>query len=325
MGSVFFVKMGRSHFDFNKTKINLKLALNRMKIQKNKQSNQIKAGRRAIAELLKEGKEDVARVKVEAVIRDDMMLQALEILDLFVELLLSRVELLKMQTGCPFDMKEAVCTVIYAAPRVNAKELTEVRHQFIEKFGKPFASEAMENKGNCVNSKLIRKMSIIPFENATIFEYLESISKEHKLDWKSPLSAAPGEMDMFPTPPNMAAPLQPQPYVASPYPPQQMHPQQPYAPPPSQGQPVLPGANYNSNSNLASMFPTVPGPAPQAYASPPPPQANVYQHHQMPPPPMNNNNTPPPPDYANFTTPGNPNDDVPGMDDLLARFQNLKK
>jgi hypothetical protein len=33
-----------------------------------------------------------------------MMLQAFEILDLFVELLLSRIELLKMQTGCPFDL-----------------------------------------------------------------------------------------------------------------------------------------------------------------------------------------------------------------------------
>ena len=85
-----------------------------------------------------------------------------------MELLLSRVELLKMQTGCPFDLKEAVCTIIYAAPRLSQKvhfgfafssvclfvwailiqlqELTEVRHQFIEKYGKPFAQEAMENK-----------------------------------------------------------------------------------------------------------------------------------------------------------------------------------
>jgi vacuolar protein sorting-associated protein IST1 len=133
---------------------------------------------------------------VEAVIREQMMLDAFEILDLFVELLLSRAELLKMQTNCPFDLREAVCTVIYVAPRMDAKverkekrkrmillknklvqELTEVRAQFIEKYGKPFASEAMENKGNCVNAKIIHKMSVITPDNATVFEYLGSIAK----------------------------------------------------------------------------------------------------------------------------------------------------
>jgi hypothetical protein len=167
-----------------------------------------------------------------------MMLEAFDILDLFVELLLSRAEMLKMQTNCPFDLREAVCTVIYVAPRIDAKvtlisffsktlcvfdsfcsakkaedfcwfvlrfvvwrkqktfvitkvlfsilllscnkqkqELTEVRSQFIEKYGKPFASEAMENKGGCVNAKIIHKMSIITPDNATVFEYLASIAK----------------------------------------------------------------------------------------------------------------------------------------------------
>merc|ERR1712000_270225 len=161
MGKLSLDGMGHGKFDFNKVKVNLKLALNRLKIQKAKKLNEIKASRRGIAELLRDGKEEVARVKVEAIIRDDMLMQAFEILELFVELLLSRVELLKMQTGCPFDLKEAVCTIIYAAPRLSQKELTEVRHQFIEKYGKPFAQEAMENKGNCVNSKLIHKMSVI--------------------------------------------------------------------------------------------------------------------------------------------------------------------
>ena len=34
------------HFDINKVKVNLKLALNRMKIQKQKKLNEIKASRR---------------------------------------------------------------------------------------------------------------------------------------------------------------------------------------------------------------------------------------------------------------------------------------
>jgi vacuolar protein sorting-associated protein IST1 len=140
-----------------------------------------------IAELLRQGKEEIARVKVEAVIRDDMMLQAFEIIDLFLELILSRIGMLKMQAGVPFDLKEvgscfsflttttelktmqkqqfvhtkqAICTIIYCAPRLEAPELLEVRSQFILKYGKPFASEAMENKGHCVNEKVIHKVGV---------------------------------------------------------------------------------------------------------------------------------------------------------------------
>jgi vacuolar protein sorting-associated protein IST1 len=148
-----------------------------MKIQKNKKHNEIKAGRKAIADLLRNGKEEVARVKVEGVIRDEMLLEAFEILDLFVELLLSRLEMMKMQSGCPFDLREAVCTVIYAAPRMSVKELSEVRSMFIQKYGKPFASEAMENKGSCVNSKVIHKMSVVTPETCQVFDCLGSIAK----------------------------------------------------------------------------------------------------------------------------------------------------
>jgi vacuolar protein sorting-associated protein IST1 len=250
-----------------------------------------------------------------------------------------------MQTGCPFDLREAVCTLIYAAPRIDAKELLEVRSQFIEKYGKPFASEAMENKGNCVNAKIIHKMSVVTPENATVFEYLGSIAKEFGVEWVSPISANPGELGMFPAPPaHIAPPMQPQPY----------HPSLPlYLP---QGAtPVLPGANYAAHSNLAMQFPSVPPAMPSQMQHPqhqqqqlppapqyPPAAANPYAPTtqyppatQYPPyPPIyssgNNNNAPmpPPPAYAEFTTPGQPavtTEEVPGIDDLLARFNQLKK
>lgn len=57
-----------------------------------------------------------------------------------------------------------MCTIIYVAPRIDAKELLEVRALFIEKYGKPFASEAMENKGHCVNEKVIHKVRAVGME-----------------------------------------------------------------------------------------------------------------------------------------------------------------
>lgn len=346
--------------DISKMKINLKLALNRMKIQKNKKHNEIKSGRRAIAELLKNGKEEVARVKVEGVIRDELLLEAFEILDLFVELLLSRIEMMKMQSGCPFDLKEAVCTVIYAAPRMDVKELTEVRSMFIQKYGKPFASEAMENKGSCVNAKVIHKMSIVTPETCHVFDCLGSIAKEYNIDWVSPLSASPDEMGMFPAPPGMAAPLQPQ-YAQYPYQQPGMNPhmlmqqqalspsqqllqnpqlfaQQPYPqqsqqfqpqqfqqnsfPPHSQQQLQPPPPQQQQQQPF--MFPAVPQQQPSPYnpnVAPPPYQPTYEQQHQQQhqQQPYNPNAN----QHPQNITPGNPND--ASIDDLMARFNNLKK
>jgi hypothetical protein len=103
------------NFDFSKVKVNLKLALNRCVVvpkcvfrlsslarsqdedpeeQEDQRDSSVAQGRagacagprlfltffccQSIADLLRNGKEEVARVKVEAVIRDDMMLQAFE-------------------------------------------------------------------------------------------------------------------------------------------------------------------------------------------------------------------------------------------------------
>lgn len=49
---------------FFKSKTKLKLAMSRIKLQKNKKDNLAKNGKREVADLLKSGKEGDARVKV---------------------------------------------------------------------------------------------------------------------------------------------------------------------------------------------------------------------------------------------------------------------
>jgi len=325
----------RMSFDENKAKVNLKLALNRMKIQKNKKTNEVKTSRKAIADLLRQGKEEIARVKVESVIRDDMMLQAFEIIELFAELVLSRLSMVKMQAGCPFDLKEAICTLIYCAPRMEAKELLEVRSQFIEKYGKAFASEAMENKGHCVNEKVIHKLSVITPDDCCVVEYLTSIAKEGSVNWAPPVAmTAPDNVGLFPPPPYIAAPMQPgypqqqpplypgqggsgfpqqpyamplqqpyAPYSQQPGYPQQQQQQQPYNPQPYGAAPQQPYAQPNNNAALGGLqFPSVPA-------------NNNGGGLQFPAVPANN----PSAGQQQQPTAGEP-----GLDDLMARFQKLK-
>lgn len=86
-------------------KTQLKLAISRIKLQKNKKDNNIKNNKREIAELLKNGKDESARIKVENIIREDFVIEAYEILELFCELLLARlgvIQISKYSLACLF-------------------------------------------------------------------------------------------------------------------------------------------------------------------------------------------------------------------------------
>jgi hypothetical protein len=66
----------------------------------------MKGLRKEVAELLRSGKQGNARIRVEAVMREQRMLQAFEILELYLELLAVRAELLAKNKEIPPDMAE---------------------------------------------------------------------------------------------------------------------------------------------------------------------------------------------------------------------------
>jgi len=184
--------MGKK-FDANLCKVNLKLAINRLKLQKSKRENGNKNHKHEIAQLLETGKEESARIKVEGVIREDFIIEAFEILELFCELLLARLGPLEISKECPNDLKEAVCTIIYAAPRIDIKELLVVRQQLLLKYGREFVMEATSNRDNCVNARVVHKLSVQMPETYVVFQYLNEIAKYYDVNWKAELSSDPND------------------------------------------------------------------------------------------------------------------------------------
>eukprot|EP01119_Soliformovum_irregulare_P003565 TRINITY_DN1424_c0_g1_i2.p1 TRINITY_DN1424_c0_g1~~TRINITY_DN1424_c0_g1_i2.p1 ORF type:complete len:401 (+),score=96.65 TRINITY_DN1424_c0_g1_i2:174-1376(+) len=174
--------MGKK-FDPNVVKVQLKLAVSRLKLQKTKKDNIIKNQKREVADLLRQGKEESARIKVENIIREDFIIEAYEILELFCELILARLGVIQISKECPPDMKEAICTIIYAAPRSEAKELIEIRNQLIAKYGPDLATCAAHNHDGCVNSRVVHKLSLNTPEPSLVFQYLNEIAKQHDIDW----------------------------------------------------------------------------------------------------------------------------------------------
>ena len=74
----------------------------------------MKRQKKDIAVLLRENKEEKARIRTEAIIREDFKLEALDILSLLCELLHERMGLLVSMKQCPPDMVESVSTLIWA-------------------------------------------------------------------------------------------------------------------------------------------------------------------------------------------------------------------
>ena len=157
-----------------------------------------KQQRRAMAQLLEAGKVESARIRVENIIRSDITTELHEILELYCELLLARTGLMESPT-CDPGLEEAVKSLIYAAPRTDVKELQQVRLLLVEKFGKEFALEAVENSDGKVSEKVLKKLAVTPPAQELVNGYLEEIARTYGVDWpkkpKDELGAPPGYDD----------------------------------------------------------------------------------------------------------------------------------
>jgi vacuolar protein sorting-associated protein IST1 len=141
-----------------------------------------KQQRRAMAQLLEAGKVESARIRVENIIRSDITTELHEILELYCELLLARTGLMEAVT-CDPGLEEAVKSLIYAAPRTDVKELNSVRVLLMEKYGKEFAMQAMENSDEKVSEKVLKKLAVTPPSQELVNGYLEEIARTYGVDW----------------------------------------------------------------------------------------------------------------------------------------------
>lgn len=151
----------------------------------NKKSALLKQQMREVAVLLAEDppKEEKARIKAEALIRDDYVIEAYDILSLNCELLSERIKLIQFSKECPPDLVSCISTLMYAAPRVDIPELLVVRKQFTAKYGKKFDEAAMANEGGILNERVVAKLSVQPPAAYLVQTYLEQICEKYEVDW----------------------------------------------------------------------------------------------------------------------------------------------
>lgn len=180
------------------------MAVSRFGMASNKKTALMKQQMRDIAKMLAEDppKEEKARIRAEALIRDDGTIEAYEILQLSCELIVERIKLISASKYCPEDLISTISTLIWSSTRVDIKELTDVRKQFRAKFGKKFEHAALNNEGGILNERIVAKLSVQPPTAFLVQTYLEKIADQFDVDW-SPVNKIAIESLSAP----MAAPI----------------------------------------------------------------------------------------------------------------------
>ncbi|XP_058722304.1 uncharacterized protein LOC131594243 [Vicia villosa] len=170
-----------------KCKTALKLAVSRIKLLRNKREAQVKQLKRELAKLLENGQDQTARIRVEHVVREEKTMAAYELVEIYCELMAARLPMIESQKNCPIDLKEAVSSVIFAAPRCSdIPELADVKKHMASKYGKEFVSAAVELRPDCgVNRLLVEKLSAKAPDGPTKIKILTAIAEEHNIKWES--------------------------------------------------------------------------------------------------------------------------------------------
>ncbi|CAL9750567.1 uncharacterized protein LOC135580968 isoform X1 [Musa acuminata AAA Group] len=197
MGAGASAILGRG-FNSSKCKTEAKMATARIKLLRNKREAQVRQMRRDVAMLLESGRDETARIRVEHVIREQNVMAANEIIELFCELLVARLPIIAKQRICPPDLKEGISSLIYASPRCSEiPELSRIVHMFEKKYGKDFVSAATDLRPESgVNCMLIEKLSVRKPTGEIKLKVLKEIAKEYRVTW----DAAESEQELLKPP-----------------------------------------------------------------------------------------------------------------------------
>lgn len=178
---------------FNPTKFlsSLRMAEIRTRQCKNKTDNSIPCQISEIKADLHRRNIDDAKSKAEVLIKSEKLSAALDELDCVLVEAIERANLLVDPASIPDDFLATLSALLYATPRVNIKELYDVKKRLKERLGKEFVKEAMS--GARVDPSIAEKFRLEVPLPILVGNRLESISAEQKKSLGLDLPSVPKE------------------------------------------------------------------------------------------------------------------------------------
>ncbi|KAL8621921.1 hypothetical protein ACOMHN_046125 [Nucella lapillus] len=173
--------MFKSGPNYTKLKTNLRLTINRLKLLEKKKTELALKARKEIADYISAGKEDRARIRVEHIIREDYLVEAMELLEMYCDLLLARFGLIQTQKELDPGLEEAIASIVWATPRLQAEigEFKAITDEFSAKYGKEFAAACRSNSLSNVSEKVVHKLSVQAPPRALVEQYMVEMARSY--------------------------------------------------------------------------------------------------------------------------------------------------
>eukprot|EP00249_Psilotum_nudum_P020033 c27529_g1_i2 orf=462-2648(-) len=145
----------------------------------------VRQARGDVAQLLKMGQESSALIRCDFVSKVENSLAAYDLIEQFCQRLIKSLSIIIKEKFCPPDLKQAISSLIFAAPRcADLQELQQVRDIFAAKYGKEFAVAAVELRTDCgVSNQIIEKLSSRPLSRDLRLKLAKEIAAENKIQW----------------------------------------------------------------------------------------------------------------------------------------------
>ncbi|XP_067141097.1 IST1 homolog [Centruroides vittatus] len=171
--------------NYSKLKTNLRLCINRLKLLEKKKSELSLKARREIADYISNGKCERAKIKVEHIIREDYLVEAMEIIEMFCDLLLARFGLIEQMKLMDEGLSEPISSIIWATPRLQTDlaEIKVISDQLTIKYGKQYTQCVLMNTVDTVNQKLIQKLSVAAPSKLLVEKYMIEIAKSNNIPY----------------------------------------------------------------------------------------------------------------------------------------------
>ena len=173
------------------------IAQTKLNLFRAKKINNIRKKKDEIVSSLKENNLDVAKAKMDSLIREEDYITSYDILGPLLEILKERVTYIISSNDCPPDLRAQLDSVIYASTRLEFEELYKLRDLIMRKYGSAYIQKAENNVDQLVNVNLVEKLKIKPASDAFLIIRLKQLCKEKKIQFEFPteiISDIPGDI-----------------------------------------------------------------------------------------------------------------------------------
>ncbi|XP_013137173.1 PREDICTED: IST1 homolog isoform X2 [Papilio polytes] len=172
--------------NYTKLKTHLRLAINRLKLLEKKKTELALKARKEIAEYIAAGKTERAKIRVEHIIREDYIVEAMEIVEMYCDLILARFGLVTQMKELDEGLAEAISSLIWVAPRMHTdvQELKIISDLLTAKYGKIYADACRSEDVNTISDKMKHKLSVQSPPKILVERYLIEIAKKYNVEYE---------------------------------------------------------------------------------------------------------------------------------------------